>query len=534
MELKYEPRPIQQKIRDFVAKSIQEKEKKFMFIDAPVGTGKSFASVMVMDWYIKNVNKEAKFDVLTNTKVLQEQYMKDFGFFNNLKGKDNYFCEEHETSCAQGEEYSNLIKHKCPDCPYKNSKHDFLRGRVGLTNFHLFINFATYAPKFLDKRKANVLIIDEANYFEEVFCGFISSKISRQWLKKLEIWDESMTARINSIKDIYDLCDFTVEIVSLLESKCAELKIKAKRARAKKKKLELLRKMDLADRALCKYGRFTADRRNYDINWIFETDTDQDGYPTFLAEPIWGRLYLNTLIWQRYDHVILMSGTILDKNVFSSIMGIKASDATYKSFRSPFEKEKRPIFYVKAGKMSYDQKEETFPLVNKLIQQIVEKNPDSKGIIHAGNYEISKWIQYNSDNDRFIFHASGETEAALNKHYASKKPTVLVSPTMINGVDLKDDFSRFQIITKVPYPHLGSEKNLRRLKTMPSWYLWKTLGDIIQQYGRSIRNKDDWAKTYILDSCFDTILWKAEKFIPEYFMEAITTYYPNQKKKQQA
>lgn len=526
MELKYAPRPTQTKILEFVKKSILENKKKYIMIDAPVGVGKSFASVMIMDWYIKNVNKEAKFDVLTNTKILQEQYVKDFKFFNNLKGKDNYYCENHEASCAHGDEYGKLIKASCQECPYKDAKRRFLGGRVGLTNFHLFINFATYAPMFLNKRKANVLIIDEAHSFEDIFCGFITSRFSREWFKKLEIWDDEMIPKINGIKDIYDLADFATEIVQILDARCTELKEKAKKTKSRKKKMEYLRKMDLADRTLCKYGRFISDRRNYDINWIFQTENDESGYPTFVAEPIWGRLYLQSLIWARYDHVIFLSGTILDKRVFSSIMGVKSTDATYKSFKSPFPKERRPIFYVRAGKMSYDQKEETYPKIEKLIKQIVEANKENKGIIHSGNYEISRWLKYGTKDKRLIFHESGGTEHALNYHYASKDPTVLVSPTMINGIDLKDDFSRFQVITKVPFPHLGSEKNMRRLKTMPAWYLWKTLGDIIQQYGRSIRNKEDWAKTYILDSCFDTILYKGDKYIPEYFKEAMKTYDP--------
>jgi Rad3-related DNA helicase len=90
---------------------------------------------------------------------------------------------------------------------------------------------------------------------------------------------------------------------------------------------------------------------------------------------------------------------------------------------------------------------------------------------------------------------------------------------MINGVDLKDDFSRFQVILKVPFPNLVSTKIKMRLNTRPDWYNWRTLIDILQSYGRSIRNEDDWAETYILDECFDQIL--ENKSIPKYFLEAL-------------
>ena len=46
----------------------------------------------------------------------------------------------------------------------------------------------------------------------------------------------------------------------------------------------------------------------------------------------------------------------------------------------------------------------------------------------------------------------------LRKHYESKKQTVLISPSLHLGVDLKDDLSRFQVIVKVPYPDLTDKK----------------------------------------------------------------------------
>jgi Rad3-related DNA helicase len=43
----------------------------------------------------------------------------------------------------------------------------------------------------------------------------------------------------------------------------------------------------------------------------------------------------------------------------------------------------------------------------------------------------------------------------------------------------------------------------------------------MQSYGRSIRNDEDWAETYILDECFDQIL--NNKIVPKYFLEALKT-----------
>ena len=94
----------------------------------------------------------------------------------------------------------------------------------------------------------------------------------------------------------------------------------------------------------------------------------------------------------------------------------------------------------------------------------------------------------------------------------------------MNGIDLKDDLSRFQIIIKVPFPNLQSSKVKRRLETKPEWYNWKTLIEMMQSYGRSVRNEDDWAETYVLDSCFDQVI---QKRVPQYFRDALKIKYLN-------
>ena len=66
------PRPAQIKLLDFTKQCVMS-NKKYMIIDAPVGIGKSYFSVMFMDWFKHNYDMTAQFDILTNSKILQEQ-----------------------------------------------------------------------------------------------------------------------------------------------------------------------------------------------------------------------------------------------------------------------------------------------------------------------------------------------------------------------------------------------------------------------------------------------------------------------------
>jgi ATP-dependent DNA helicase DinG len=95
------------------------------------------------------------------------------------------------------------------------------------------------------------------------------------------------------------------------------------------------------------------------------------------------------------------------------------------------------------------------------------------------------------------------------------------------GIDLKDDLSRFQIITMVPYPDLGDKWISRKMRSFDNkmegkkWNVWQTALRIVQAYGRSIRSKHDWAITYILDSNFKWLVRKNASLFPTWFLAAI-------------
>lgn len=517
--LDFEPRPQQTQILDFVKSSIAD-GKKFIMVDAPTGVGKSYAAVMISEWYSREVTKGARADILTNTKLLQDQYVKDFKFAANLKGKNNYHCSKNGMGCGDAQVLNSANKGRCNICPHKLAQSAFLKSPLSLTNFHLITAYAMYSPDMLIERKSKLLIIDEAHSFEETFCDFISSTFSERSLKLLDVWQPWMEKDLDGLTTLTEISEWVEKVlVPLLGSKASDLLDEAKETRAKKKKLELIKKADHVDKSMCKFNRFVNDKANYKTNWTFEKDLDNYGHTRILVEPIWGSIYLKELFWDHYDHVIMMSGTILDKELFSSIMGIDPGEASYLPMPCPFDPAKRPVIYLRFGKMSYYNKKETFARAFPIIQKILEKNKEHKGIIHTSNYELSKWIKEKTKGKRLLFHDSYTREETLRDHLTSQMPTVLVSPSMINGIDLKDEFSRFQVILKVPFPNLVSTKIKKRLETNPKWYNWKSLTDLLQAYGRSIRNDEDWAETYILDECFDQIL--SEASLPHYFAEAL-------------
>ena len=106
--------------------------------------------------------------------------------------------------------------------------------------------------------------------------------------------------------------------------------------------------------------------------------------------------------------------------------------------------------------------------------------------------------------------------------FKKKEDAVLMGPSLLEGLDLKDDTSRFQIFFKVPYPSLGDPLIKAKMQTSNEWYDWKTCISIMQGVGRSVRSKDDWAVTYVLDACFRSLINK-QGFFPPSFMDRVKT-----------
>jgi Rad3-related DNA helicase len=91
---------------------------------------------------------------------------------------------------------------------------------------------------------------------------------------------------------------------------------------------------------------------------------------------------------------------------------------------------------------------------------------------------------------------------------------------MIEGVDLKDDLARFQVILKIPYPTLD-EYTRRMMDLYPSYYENQVATAITQSYGRAVRSPEDEAKLYCLDGAFARLNGRKDLFT-EYVLEAIS------------
>ncbi len=538
---KYDPRKEQVEAIEFIDQQYKkDPTTKFFLLNLPTGVGKSHLALMLADWYRKNKNKMARVDIITNSKILQDQYSFTYESIADLKGKENYECSSYSCSCAQGAEFNRLNKTSCDYCPYSSARDLYMSSGISLTNFYLYILYAMYNQKMMEVRDARVLIVDEAHDFDDVMSSFISIKITENIVKRFKFSNEyTILKKLTSVRTIADYVDFleglNAEIIITMEQMEKGLSSQKRNPVEDKRDIKISKVLNTKNGDIkvmqlitdlkqlnIKIELFLKEFKDNPNNWVLETNYNEKQKQKELSlEPIWAYDYLDKYVFSHYDMVFLMSGTILDKNLFCQLNGLDVTKAAYYSIPSPFEAKNRPIIYMPLGKMSYKNKEETFQRYIPYIKKILNKYAGQKGIIHTNSFELSNWIQKNIDDERLVFHDSTNKDEILKWHIETDRPTVLVSPSMDTGVSLDDDLARFQIIAKIPYPSLASQKNKMRQINNPEWYAWKTSASLQQACGRAVRGSDDYADTIILDGSFGDVLRHSSHLLPDWFQESI-------------
>ena len=232
-------------------------------------------------------------------------------------------------------------------------------------------------------------------------------------------------------------------------------------------------------------------------------------------------MMIDKFLQKKSGFKVFMSATLGDIRAFAK--HTKMGNAKVIRMDNNFSYKKSPIVFVNRHKLSFREREQNLPKVVQTLDKILEKHKGQSGIIHAGSYDFMNYINAKSKHRfSFVTYDSAKERGGAIELFNKVDGKVLVGPSLLEGLDLKDDKSRFQIFFKVPYPSLGDPLVKAKMTAFPGWYDWKTGIAIQQGAGRSIRSKDDWAITYILDGCFRSLINKPD-FFPPSFNERIKT-----------
>jgi ATP-dependent DNA helicase DinG len=233
-------------------------------------------------------------------------------------------------------------------------------------------------------------------------------------------------------------------------------------------------------------------------------------------------------VFEKCSKVLIMSATILNPKAFCRSVGlIYDKEVKFIQVKSDFPIENRPIYPMNIAYLNFNnlQLPDIKSSITKTIDNIMTIHKKDKGIVHTTSYEQLNFIKekISQENTRRLLVTDPEIQRdeIIQEHINSIKPTVLISPSLHTGLDLKGELSRFQIITKVPYPNKNDRWINAKRNLDEDWYYWQTALKLVQASGRSIRSKEDWAKTYILDSAFGYFVNKNRDILPDWFMQAV-------------
>ncbi len=233
-------------------------------------------------------------------------------------------------------------------------------------------------------------------------------------------------------------------------------------------------------------------------------------------------------VFEKCSKVLIMSATILNPKAFCRSVGLAYDkEVKFIQVKSDFPVENRPIYPMNIAYLNFNnlQLPEIKSSITKTVDNIMTIHKNDKGIIHTTSYEQLNFIKekISQENTRRLLVTDPEIQRdeIIQEHINSIKPTVLISPSLHTGLDLKGELSRFQIITKVPYPNKNDRWINAKRNSNEDWYYWQTALKLVQASGRSIRSKEDWAKTYILDSAFGYFVNKNRNILPDWFIQAV-------------
>lgn len=518
----FQPRPSQIKLINDIEKAF--KEYDFVICSAPTGTGKSFlaktlanASKDLDPEFVDDVvtykafsqSHDEEYDhqgasVLTITKALQTQYKFLFDDAEELKGKSNYQCEVDPNvdveigPCV----YLPKIKKDCWKrniCPYYNQRNEALVSKFSVYNYSMFLAL----PHELKKKE--YLICDEASELEDQIVKHFSLNFTSKTLKFLGV--ESNMPNITNYNKFHS---WLVTLDAEISDKITDL-------------LQKINSKDKTDKDITRYKAITRfnDKLKLIINSWEDCEYVLDKNDDLVSIVPLHISSLTSEIFRYGKKILLMSATIIDPREFAKSLGIEKYK--YIEIPSPFDASKSPIFISNKYKLNYQNLKTNLPKVCDLIQEICDHHKEEKGAIHTHTGYITSFLKENLQGDRFLYRFEDiNNEKLIEDHIKSRKiPTVLVSPSITHGVDLKHTLARFQIIVKLPYMPLGDKRIKQLFDNNPDWYTNKMLSSLVQAAGRGVRNIDDWCVTYILDGNTANVIGRSKNKLPKFFLDRL-------------
>jgi Rad3-related DNA helicase len=544
-----------------ILKAMHVDGMKHVILEAGTGTGKSVIAYMVhfCSAYLETggYHRDKLTYYLTSSKMLQEQCSNDITRFDfhdymyMLKGTVNYRCLAGkdlmypDRPCA-GMKGDELYRHhaSCVDvCPYKMAREEASNKDCAVLNYAYFLTVmnSSFNPFFTSRQ---LTICDEAHLVPNVVTGMYNFEVNRylvnqctNFLREIELnfgskipnferglsllssaaslfsnhgRNHDTVVRYFNIMEQYRVIHSSIIKALTGDGGAGGYLIKANKLAESLE--ELGNRKETLDNLVS---------RPSDISFESELVSDTDGMKIY--KHILRDLSETSMIREKFlnkiEDGLYMSATFPPFDDYATTMGFNDGEWVGFSLPSTFDYSRSPVYLCNSGylnKANFDSN------IDKCIMDTLkictEYHPVEKGIIHTSTFEITRKLEESARmipglKERLLTYTTpDEKEKCIDLMKNSSRPYIIAGPSLYEGIDLKDDQGRFNILLKVPYAGMTSYVR-SKMERYPGWYNDETVMKIIQAIGRTNRNHDDYSSTYLIDSCFNKIIHDTNNII---------------------
>lgn len=513
--------------------SVIERGYRRIIISAPTGIGKSYIAKTI-------ANSATESFIITSTKQLQDQYIRDFPSIRSIKGKSNFACYQQmdlarissdaqamrkDLTCDRGQCTRQEGGKQVSSCKYKSADAGekqciyYMQKANGLACPQTILNYAIYfqLKKFQATSKGvsrQMAIFDEAHTIENEIVRFLGLDIWAGYFTDVEISQEDY--KLDEIGEIIRLLDDLRDGYGKILRSMEVASLRPESVREAQYYSRTLRRFEMLTDARSMISQDTK-------NWIIQMDEGL-GSKVLSVLPIEIGEFTGDFFDSEYQ--VFLSATI-DRNNFPKSLGLEDC-AFIEMTKSPFPRENRTVEFRDIRRLNQSSSFEDRVAVINQIGSVMAAHQDERGLILTSSKKRCEEIHQRLPREQAgriqLAHSENQDGSTLEEILNAHKDTrngVLLSSSLWQGIDLKDDLSRFQIIEKCPYLYLGDRRVMIKKNRDPQWYRYQTVVKLLQGLGRSVRNEKDHAKTYVMDRAVRDLLTYNRGMVPLAFHDAI-------------
>ena len=433
----------------------------------PVAGGKSLLARTILG-YAEAHNMDSAYCVPDG--LLQSQVQADAPELCSVWGKWAYACEKGGPCDGQ--------KEPCEGCPYERTMAEALVSRRRLMNFH------TLRALRGRLRYPRCVVFDEAHKLVGLQDGETEVRL---WQHEHH-WPESLASDV-------DLLEWIEREGRQVSKRWAQLS---------KARSLLLRQA--GDVFLSK-------------TWATHRKKDQR---LLTLKPLSPR-HQSPTFWppKSVQRVVAMSATINELDIQDLGFDLYHK-VTYLGCDSPIPPKSREIRCLPVVDMRFAKREESVAKVAAHLDTLLDVHAGA-GLIHV-TYDEMELYRGLLTHPRYLWHTQANRLSIYKQWVAGRLGTdrVLVAAGMHEGIDLKGDRARWQVVTRVPTLSMADPVIAYRAEREPTWYAWQSVKAFSQAVGRVCRTPDDFGFTYCFDAYLRRLYDQYEWLFPQYVKDSLT------------